>query len=254
MPIKISGVIITYNEEKNIGRCINSISAVVDEIVVVDSFSTDNTKEIALANGARFIEHIFEGHIEQKNFALAQSTFDYVLSMDADEALSAELKQEVLNIKENWVYDSYIMARLTNYCGKWIRHSGWYPDKKLRLFNRSKGQWGGTNPHDRVEMQIGATIGMLQGDLLHYSIYTIEEHVAQLNKFTSIGAAMAFKKGKKSNLFLILFSPLVKFIKAYFLQRGFLDGYYGFLICSISSFASFLKYVKLRQIWMDKGK
>ncbi|MDQ3536580.1 MAG: glycosyltransferase family 2 protein [Bacteroidota bacterium] len=247
MSIKISGVIITYNEEINIARCIDSLQGLVDEVVVVDSYSTDKTKEIALNKGAVFIENKFKGHIEQKNFALSQCNSDYVISLDADEAISQRLKAEILEVKNSWNHDGYSMPRLSNYCGKWIRHSGWYPDKKIRLFDKTKGSWGGINPHDKVIMQDVNKVGNLKGDILHYTMNSIEDHIKQLNSFTSIGAKAAYEKGTRSNIFIIIFSPVLKFFKSYFFQRGFLDGYYGFIICCISSFASFIKYVKIRE-------
>lgn len=247
MSIKISGVIITFNEEQNIVRCIDSLQGIVDEVVVIDSYSEDKTKELVLSKGVTFIEHKFHGHIEQKNFALSQCNSDYVLSLDADEAISEELKIEILQVKNNCNQDAYSMPRLSNYCGKWIRHCGWYPDKKIRLFNRKKGVWGGTNPHDKVVMQDPKKVGYLKGDILHYTMNSIEDHIKQLNSFTSIGAQTAYREGKRSNLLYIIFSPILKFFKSYFLQKGFLDGYYGFIICSISSFASFIKYVKLKE-------
>lgn len=248
MSKKISGVIITLNEEKNLERCISSMKGVVDEIIVIDSFSTDRTKEIAINGGARFIENAFQGHIQQKNFALTQCESDYILSLDADEALSEELRQEILDVKNEWEGDGYYMPRLSNYCGKWIRHCGWYPDKKIRLFNRKKASWGGVNPHDKIIMEGETQLSHLKGDILHYTVTSIEEHIAQFNSFTTIGAKMAFGRGKRSTIFLIIFSPLFKFFKSYFIQKGFLDGYYGFIVCSISSFASFTKYVKLKRI------
>ena len=148
MKVNISAVIIAFNEEKNIERCILSLKNVVDEIVVVDSFSKDKTKEICLAHNVVFIEHSFKGHIEQKNWAYTQASNNYVLSLDADEALSDELKNSILAIKNNWKNDGYAFNRLTSYCGKWIKHCGWYPDIKLRLWDRRKGTWKGINPHD----------------------------------------------------------------------------------------------------------
>ena len=246
-PIKISVVIITYNEEKNIGRCLESVRELADEIVVVDSFSKDKTKEIALHYGAKWIENKFEGHVEQKNFALDQAKYSHVLSLDADEALSEELKTSIQEIKENCDSESYSMNRLSSYCGQWIRYCGWYPDKKVRFVNRHKARWGGDNPHDKLIPKEQGTIH-LKGDILHYTYYTISEHIRQVDYFTDIAAMASYRKGKKSNLFLILTSPVFRFFKSYFIKRGFLDGYYGFVVCSIQAFSNFSKYVKLLEL------
>src|SRR6516225_8076489 len=145
----VSIVIITFNEEKNIRRCLESVKEIADEIVVVDSLSTDHTKSICKEFGVRFIEQKFLGYIEQKNFALDQAKYDYVLSLDADEAISKELVKSIQEVKQNPESDGYRMNRLTNFCGKWIKHGSWYPDTKLRVFNRKKARWGGINPHDK---------------------------------------------------------------------------------------------------------
>ena len=158
MQIQLSVVIITFNEEKNIARCLASVASVADEIVVVDSFSTDKTKQICIEKGVRFIEHQFDGHIEQKNWAITQAKNQYVLSLDADEALTDELASEISKVKNNWQYDGYSFNRLTNFCGAWIKHGGWYPDKKLRLWVTKKGKWGGIHTHDNVIMQEGGNI------------------------------------------------------------------------------------------------
>ena len=142
-PVKLSVVIITKNEDKNIGRCIESVQNIADEIVVIDSFSTDKTEEICKKHQVVFIKHAFEGHIEQKNFALTCAKYKHVLSLDADEALSEELQKSIVQAKADFSKDGYFLNRMTNYCGKWIKHSGWYPDRKLRLFDKTKGQWGG---------------------------------------------------------------------------------------------------------------
>ena len=246
--IKLSVTIITYNEEKNISRCINSVKDVADEILVVDSFSTDKTKEICLEKGVRFIEHSFDGHIEQKNFALDTATYLHVLSLDADEALSSELQKEIAAIKENWQYDAYSFNRLTNYCGKWIHHCGWYPDTKIRLWNREKGCWGGVNPHDMVKMESGTAVKHIKHNIEHYSYYTIWQHIDQINKFSEIGAKQAHERGNKSNLLKIMIKPVWKFIRDYFVKLGMLDGYYGFVISVISSHATFVKYIKMKEL------
>ncbi len=244
---KLSVVIITFNEERNIGRCIESVREVADEIVVVDSFSTDKTKEICEKYNVKFIKHTFEGYIIQKNFAITQATYPHQLSLDADEALSSELKTEILKIKNNWKHDGYRINRLTNYCGKWIRHCGWYPDTKLRLYDSRKGLWGGVDPHDKFEMTQDSTIGFLKGDILHYSYYTIEEHIRQAKKFSAIAAKEMILKHKHVGLLQVIVKPVAKFIRDYFLHLGFLDGKAGFTISRISAYANFLKYNKIRQ-------
>jgi glycosyltransferase involved in cell wall biosynthesis len=248
MVVKISAVIITYNEEMNIARCIDSLWAVADEIVVVDSYSTDRTKDICLQKGVHFMEHRFAGHIEQKNYALEQATYDHVLSLDADEALSPELTRSILEVKQNWQADGYTMNRLSSYCGQWIRHCGWYPDRKLRLWQRSKGNWGGRNPHDKVIMKDSASSRHLNGDLLHYTYHTISQHIQQVNFFTEIMAKEAVARGKKASLFKIIFSPIFKFFHSYVIKLGWLDGYYGWVVSIISAHATFVKYVKMREL------
>lgn len=243
--IKLSVVIITFNEEKNIARCLQSIKEVADDVVVVDSFSGDRTKEICLSMGARVVEHIFEGHIQQKNWAIGQAQYPHVLSLDADEALSDELKNSILDAKKNWQYDGYRMNRLTNYCGKWIRHCGWYPDTKLRLWDSRKGSWQGINPHDEYRLNNNGETGFLKGDILHYSYYSLDDHYKQVNYFTDIASKAYYEKGITVSLFKLYLSPLVKFIRDYIIKLGFLDGYYGFVISRISAYATFLKYKKL---------
>lgn len=248
MKIKLSVVVITFNEEQNIARCLDSVKKVADDIVVVDSFSKDQTKTICLEKGVRFVEHAFEGHIQQKNWAISQAKYDHVLSLDADEALDSTLKQEILKVKENFTADGYSFNRMTNYCGKWIRHGSWYPDVKLRLWNSKLGQWQGMNPHDEYKMKEDSNIKHLKGDLLHYSYYSIQGHMIQVNKFTDILAKAMHERGRKGSMFKILINPLASFIKDYLLRQGFLDGYYGLVIAIISAHATFLKYVKLRFI------
>lgn len=243
--IRLSVVIITYNEERNIGRCIDSVLAVADDIVVVDSFSTDGTAVICAEKGVRFISHIFEGHIEQKNYAITQAVYPHILSVDADEALTEVLTASILEVKNNWSHDAYWMNRLTNYCGQWIKHCGWYPDKKLRLWDSRKGRWTGTNPHDKFELQQGSETN-LKGDLLHYSYYSIHDHLKQVNYFTDISSKALYQQGVKTTVIQIIVAPLVKFVRDYFIKMGFLDGLYGFAISVISSHATFLKYLKLK--------
>jgi len=248
---QLSVVIITLNEEKNIARCLESVKEIADEIVIIDSNSTDTTPEICKSFGARFIQHPFEGYVKQKNYAVSQAKYDHVLSLDADEELSEKLLASIKLIKENFDADGYTMNRMTNYAGKWIKHSGWYPDIKLRLFDRTKGEWTGLIIHEKYELYKGGRIKHLNGDLLHYSFYSIEEHRKQSDKFTTLGAEADFKKGKKAPFYKIWGSPIVKFIKDYIFNRGFLDGKEGLVICWISAGASYTKYQKLKKLYKE---
>lgn len=249
-----SVAIITLNEEKNISRCLDSIKDVADEIVILDSFSTDRTENIAARYGVKFIQQKFAGYIQQKNLALQQTTHDNVLLLDADEALSEELKNAVLKEKENnFPFDAYRMNRCTSYCGKFIRHGLWYPDRKVRLIKKNIGQWGGVNPHDRIILQPGTEVKNFAGDILHYSYNSIDEHVTQNNKFSSISAEALFQQGKKTNWFKIIFNPAWAFINGYFFRLGFLDGFNGFVIAKNISHLTFLKHSKLYQKQKNKG-
>jgi len=246
--VNISAVIITFNEEKNIGRCLQSLQGIADEIVVVDSHSTDATEEIGKQYNVRFLQHPFEGYMQQKSWACEQAQYDYILSLDADEALSDELRFSILYAKQAWNADGYNFNRLTNYLGKWIRHCGWYPDDRIRLWDRRKGAWSGVNIHESIAMAENTKVEKLKGDLLHYSYYSIHQHIAQFNKFTDISAQEAVAKGKKASLFMAIFKGIWKFKRDYIFKLGFLDGYYGFVICSLSGFATFSKYLKIREL------
>lgn len=245
--VKISATIITFNEEKKIESCIQSLLEVADEIVVVDSYSTDNTKAICSKYPVRFIKHNFEGYVAQKNFAMNQASNDIILSLDADERLSEQLKKSILAVKANWdsEVDGYAVNRFNNYCGRWIRFCGWYPDRKIRLWNRSKGCWEGTDPHDKVKIH-KEKVRKLKGDLLHYAYFTVDEHLRQMSKFAEIAAKAKFKKGVKPIFVIhVILNPLFKFFKKYILQLGFLDGYYGFVFCAAASSLNFFKYLRL---------
>ncbi len=246
--IKLTVAIITLNEEKKIRRCLESLEDIADEILVVDSFSTDQTESICQEFGVRFIKNKFEGFIEQKNFALQSATHDYVLSLDADEALSPQLLAEIRKIKNNWLNNGYTFNRLTNYSGKFIYHCGWYPDIKLRLVKKSEASWQGVNPHDLLRMNANQETFHLSGDLLHFSYDSITAHIAQTNKFSTIAAYAAFKEGQRSSIFKIITRPILKFLRDYFLKLGFLDGKYGFIICFINALYSLLKFSKLHEL------
>lgn len=246
--MKLSAVIITYNEERNIDRCLKSLQSVADEIVVVDSFSTDKTEEICKQYAVRFIQHPFEGHIQQKNVAIDAAENDWILSLDADEALTPMLEMSIRNVKENQLFNGYKFNRLTNYCGHWVKFCGWYPDTKVRLINRNYGKWVGVNPHDRLELRGNQSIGLLAGDLLHFSYYSRADHLKQIEYFGDIAAKELHEKGGRSNWFKIIIKTLAQFIKSFILKQGFRDGKTGFTISRLSAFATYRKYYKLLQL------
>lgn len=246
--MKLSAAIITFNEEKNIERCLASLREVADEIVVVDSFSSDRTRDICNDHGVIFIQNKFEGHIQQKNFAIEQTTGDWVLSLDADEALDSDLTKSILAVKKGPQFNGYSMNRLTNYCGHWVRHCGWYPDTKIRLIRKGHARWTGVNPHDRLDMLSDQKAGHMKGDILHYSYYTQEDHLRQIEYFGDIAAGELMVQGKTTNWLIIFMKVVAQFIKSYFIKLGMLDGSAGFAISRLSAFATYRKYYKLMQL------
>lgn len=244
----LSVVVITFNEERNIGRCLESVREVADEIIVLDSNSSDNTVALAQSLGAKVTSAPFAGYIEQKNKALSLASHDYVLSLDADEALDAELVNSIKAVKSSLQFPAYRMNRCTWYCGKFIRHGSWYPDRKTRLFNRKQAQWGGINPHDKVELQHEASIGYLKGDILHYSYHTMEEHIQQNNRFSTISAEAYYKSGKRAKTWQLWIKPCWAFVDCYFFKGGFRDGFFGLVIAKNIAHLTFMKYYKLRAI------
>jgi glycosyltransferase involved in cell wall biosynthesis len=243
----LSVAVITLNEEKNIRRCLSSIAHLADEIVVIDSYSTDQTEAICSEFGAQFEKRDFEGYIQQKNYALSRCKNDFVLSLDADEVISEELALSIYEEKKKgFPSGTYNMNRLTNYCGQWIRHCGWYPDVKLRLFDKQLGSWGGTNPHDKFILKNNTSeVSHLNGDILHYSYYTIEEHYEQANHFADVAAKALHLNGKHSSLLLAAVKTIAKFLRNYIIKAGFLEGRNGFTICKISALETWWKYTRL---------
>ncbi len=246
--VPISVAVITLNEEKNIARCLDSVVDVADEIVVVDSLSTDRTREIAAERGARVIEQPFLGHIQQKNFAMEQAKHRHVLSLDADECLSPELARQVAEAKQDFQADGYTVNRYNNYYGYWIKGAALYPDRKLRMWDRERGRWDGMNPHDKVHMQPGTDVRQLKGDLLHYAYDSLTSHMDQANKFSSIAARAYHEKGRRGSVAAMALHPTFRFLWDYFPRRGFMDGFPGFMVCAINAYMTFLKYAKLRDL------
>jgi glycosyltransferase involved in cell wall biosynthesis len=243
--VNISAVIITFNEEKRIGRCIDSVRKVADEVVVVDSFSKDRTREICLAKGVTFIEHPFTGFTDQKKFSVGQASHDYILALDADEYLSPELEQSIREAKSRWTADAFNFNRLNSYAGKWIKSSGWYPDRKIRLWDRRKGNWAGGKVHETVAMQPGAKTATLKGDLLHEAYQNASQLIRkmQLQYADLYAEEHAFRKTVTP--FKIFYKTIAAFFKSYVLNGGMFDGYEGLLISGSNANGAFYKYAKL---------
>jgi glycosyltransferase involved in cell wall biosynthesis len=261
-PIPLSVCIIAHNEEADLPGCLQSVSF-ADEIVVVDSHSTDRTRELAAAfrgrrrDGGevapRVIERDWPGHVEQKNFALSEASHEWVLSLDADERLSPELRREILEILEAGRPDAdgYAMQRKNFYLGRWIARGSWTPDRKLRLFRKGVARWGGTNPHDHVVLS--GRVRNLKGAIEHYSFKDIANHVRTINSFSDIAAEEMARKGTRHALPRMLLHPPLGFLKSYVLKRGFRDGAAGLVVATMIAFGTFLKYAKLWERRNVKG-
>ncbi|NJC24982.1 glycosyltransferase family 2 protein [Neolewinella antarctica] len=245
---KVSVVIITLNEAANLPRCLESVRAIADEVVVVDSLSTDSTVAIAEAAGARVIHQAFLGHREQKAFAIASATNELVLSIDADEALSPALLTSLRAVIADWTHDCYYMNRLNRFMGVWIHHGGWYPDRKMRLFDRRKYRLGGVNPHDSFDPVAGATNTLLSGDLLHYTDEGFHDRINRLNKHSTIAAQSFHDLGKRGSMLRLLTKPAGRFISEYFFQLGFLDGLPGYFIAKTDGQYVWMREAKLRAL------
>ena len=252
--MKLSVVIITFNEEANIEKCLSSVQGIADEIVVVDSFSTDNTEQLCRKYTTQFIQRTFDGYGKQKQFATHQATYDYILSLDADESLSKELYQSIVNAKNSLPADAYSFNRLNFYCNTPIRYCGWYPDKQVRLFNRKKENWNNRNVHETVDLPKGSTVVHLKGDLLHYTCDSIQEHRGKEKKYAWINAHIIAEKKASVSIFTPYVKSVFRFIKTYVIKLGFLDGYYGFAISRTLALSSFHKYYWARQLIRKKTR
>lgn len=245
----ISAVIITQNEERNIMRCLSSLQGVADEIVVVDSGSTDATESICQKFGSRFVHHDWAGYSEQKNYANTLATGNWILSIDADEALSDKLRESILSLKNGGLTEgvAYSFNRLSNYCGSWIRHCGWYPDEKIRLWESGACSWDGV-VHEELKFEKQTRFEHLQGNLLHYTYYSVTDHAARQVKYAALAAEKAHQQGRKCGCGTLVFKPLWNFARNYIFKGGFLDGRAGFLVCKMSALYTLVKYAKLREL------
>ena len=252
---RITAVIITLNEERNIRRCLESLTPIVDEVVVVDSFSTDATKEICDHYQVRFVAHAWEGYAGSKNYANDLATHELILSIDGDEAVSETLAQSIKALKDRGIADNEVFAmnRLNNYCGRWIKGCGFYPDTKVRIWRKGFAHWEG-RIHEWLVYEKKPEITVLDGDLLHYSWATPEAFRQQQFHFAELGAQSYFERGKKTGLLPWLFSPSFTFIRTYLIKGGFLFGRTGLDICQILTRANRYKYNLLRRKIKDTIK
>lgn len=242
--MKISATIITYNEERNIARAVESLRC-ADEILLVDSGSSDRTVEIAEKLGARVIDSPWPGYAKQKNLAAERASHDWILSLDADESLSEALEAEIWGIKKNGpTFDAYTMPRLAKYLGRWIRHSGWYPDRKIRLYNRQKATWVGDFVHETVKVQ--GRVGHLESNLLHFTCDSLSEHLKTMDRYTTLAAEQLLGSKQTITWGRLLLEPPWTFFRTYFLKLGFLDGVEGLAIANMAALYNFVKYAKAR--------
>ena len=249
----ISAVVITQDEARNIGRCLESLRGVVDEVVVVDSGSTDDTESICRAAGARFVSHAWEGFSGQKNYANGLATHPWILSIDADEALSDELRATLLSLKRDGLDADkvYSVARLNNYCGQWLRHGGWYPDEHVRLWRNDVATWDGV-VHEQLRYSRKVTQQRLDGVLLHYTYYTVDEHARRTVKYATLAGDKAYEQGRHCGMGAVVWKPVGTFLKNYIVKGGFRDGSMGFISARISAFYTLVKYARLYE--KVKGK
>jgi glycosyltransferase involved in cell wall biosynthesis len=245
---KISICIIAGNEEKNIRRCIESATW-ANEVIVVDSFSTDRTVEICNEYTDRVYQHEWLGYIGQKNLIKDMAKGPWILFLDADEEISPALREEIISEFSSSRIDNvsgYEFPRLVRYLGRWITHGDWYPDIKLRLFRKEKGTCGGKEPHDRTTV-IGH-VKRLKSPIFHYTYTSINDQLASLNSFTSISAKGKYCDGIQFGLSDVVLRPVLRFMRCYFLRRGFMDGLPGLIVATTVAFGVFIKYAKLWEL------
>ncbi len=248
-----SAVVVAKNEAQNIEACLKPLLRIADEVLVADSGSHDETPAIAQKLGARVIHLKWEGYAQTKNRANQQAKHDWILSIDADEVLSEELEKNLQSLKPR-EHTVYALDRITNYCGQWVKHSGWYPDWKLRLFNRAHSHWEGAFVHERLHLPKGTKTERLKGKLFHYSYRTEEEHLQRIEKYAHLSALQMLEEGRKTSLFKLYCGPAARFLRTFVLKRGFLDGKLGLKLSRRDAFLVKRKEQWLRQLQEDRKK
>lgn len=254
--MKITAAIITFNEAENIRDACESV-AWVDEIVVVDSESSDATRDIAAGCGARVIKRPWPGFALQKQFATDQAANEWVLSLDADERVSPELKTSIQNVVKQdaaQLADGYLIPRRSFYMGRWIRGGGWYPDRQLRFFRKSRARWEGPHIHESVRMNPGARVEVLADDLLHYPARNATYHHRMIGeRYAPLGARQMFEAGRRTSPFKIATAAPAAFLRSYLLKGGFRDGLAGLSIASFAAHHAFLKHLLLWEMQNEES-
>ena len=250
--IQLSVVIITYQEERNIAKTIQAILPIAEEILVIDSYSTDKTVDIARNLGARILQRPFKDMSDQKIYGYEQALHDHILSIDADEVVSEELLQSIRTVKENWDFDAYALDRINQFADKWIHHGAWYPDYNIRLFDRTKVQSVLQRGHDEILPKPGATTSKLIGKLYHYTAFDVKTYQSKMNVLSSLAADALFRKGQTFKWWRLLLKPAYRFFSEFVLKRGFLDGFYGYVIAKTSAHFVFQREVKLWEQWKQQ--
>ncbi len=249
---EISAIVVCFNEEDNIGRCLASLSW-CDEIVVVDAFSMDRTVEIARRHTDRVIQRRWTGYRDQKSFAHSQATKEWVFLVDSDEEVSPELKTEIDDAlaRAGAETDAFAVPRLVYYLGRWWRRGGWYPDYDIRIFRRERARWGGMDPHEKI--LVDGPVLRLRHPLLHYSYRDIADHWKRINRFTGISAAEQKAENRPWRMSDNTLRPLFRFFRSYVWKRGWLEGFPGFFLAATAAMYVFLKYAKLRELELKHG-
>jgi glycosyltransferase involved in cell wall biosynthesis len=246
--MKISVTIITFNEESNIAAACESV-AWADEIIVVDSNSTDQTRELALQAGANVITNPWPGFGKQKQYAVERARNEWILSLDADERVSSELRESIEKLKDQDLADGYLIARRTFYQGRWIRGGGWYPDRQLRLFKKTEGHWKDRHIHESVAMNAGSQVVTLEGDLLHYTSHNAAHHHKMIGeRYAPLAAKQMFEEGRRTSPLAVAVAAPAAFIRSLLLKQGFRDGFAGLTIASFAAHHAFLKHLMLWEL------
>jgi len=249
----VSATIITLNEEKDIARAIESVMW-ADEIVVVDAGSTDKTVEIARNYTQNVVHRDWTGFVDQKNYASSIASFDWIFSIDADEECSLDLKDEILKWKksDSTIEAAFRIPRMSFFLGQWIRHTNWYPNYQIRLFDKNRAFWGGGQVHETVSAE--GVIGTFKGHILHYTYTNLSDFLEKMESYSTLGAHDLYNKGKRVSVQGLIISPWVAFIKSYIFKKGFLDGKVGAIVAGLTFMSKFYKYAKLYELSLKEEK